>query len=170
MIRRPPRSTLFPYTTLFRSRFGRGKGQDVGSAGYRHPVPWSTERLTAPTFLIREELYLPVTGEPSPEGSQQTASNYDCSIGEASSQSVRLAIQLFPAVRQRAPALWAVWDWRFLDIHFTLEKTRLLSAFCSANKLNQSGRAPFRICLLSSLFTISRQSSTRTSIRGNQAH
>src|SRR2546430_3721830 len=25
MIRRPPRSTLFPYTTLFRSRFG-GKG------------------------------------------------------------------------------------------------------------------------------------------------
>src|SRR2546425_5367622 len=25
MIRRPPRSTLFPYTTLFRSRFGRSK-------------------------------------------------------------------------------------------------------------------------------------------------
>src|SRR2546429_5076958 len=24
MIRRPPRSTLFPYTTLFRSRFGAG--------------------------------------------------------------------------------------------------------------------------------------------------
>src|SRR2546426_8511206 len=33
MIRRPPRSTLFPYTTLFRSllnrgRFGKSKGQD----------------------------------------------------------------------------------------------------------------------------------------------
>src|SRR2546429_5047490 len=29
MIRRPPRSTLFPYTTLFRSRriFGRGNGK-----------------------------------------------------------------------------------------------------------------------------------------------
>src|SRR5688572_32206257 len=26
MIRRPPRSTLFPYTTLFRSRGGRGGG------------------------------------------------------------------------------------------------------------------------------------------------
>src|SRR3712207_8829018 len=26
MIRRPPRSTLFPYTTLFRSRDGRGRG------------------------------------------------------------------------------------------------------------------------------------------------
>src|SRR3989441_7042163 len=26
MIRRPPRSTLFPYTTLFRSHFGRSQG------------------------------------------------------------------------------------------------------------------------------------------------
>src|SRR5258707_14884864 len=28
MIRRPPRSTLFPYTTLFRSRSGRRDGQE----------------------------------------------------------------------------------------------------------------------------------------------
>src|SRR2546430_8173188 len=28
MIRRPPRSTLFPYTTLFRSGLARGVGQD----------------------------------------------------------------------------------------------------------------------------------------------
>src|SRR2546427_9271164 len=28
MIRRPPRSTLFPYTTLFRSRAGRGIGRE----------------------------------------------------------------------------------------------------------------------------------------------
>src|SRR5260370_16151396 len=28
MIRRPPRSTLFPYTTLFRSRAGRSTEQD----------------------------------------------------------------------------------------------------------------------------------------------
>src|SRR5947208_6110058 len=34
MIRRPPRSTLFPYTTLFRSWPGRNGGQ--GSAAY-HP-------------------------------------------------------------------------------------------------------------------------------------
>src|SRR3712207_8819050 len=41
MIRRPPRSTLFPYTTLFRSRAGerlrarRGRGavQEAGGAG-----------------------------------------------------------------------------------------------------------------------------------------
>src|SRR3712207_9116476 len=31
MIRRPPRSTLFPYTTLFRS--GAGGGQGVGMVG-----------------------------------------------------------------------------------------------------------------------------------------
>src|SRR3712207_6243761 len=32
MIRRPPRSTLFPYTTLFRSRFGRGLVAGSGPA------------------------------------------------------------------------------------------------------------------------------------------
>src|SRR3712207_6978887 len=41
MIRRPPRSTLFPYTTLFRSR-GRGAG-DTGvegcERGVRGPAP-----------------------------------------------------------------------------------------------------------------------------------
>src|SRR5712672_4312477 len=36
MIRRPPRSTLFPYTTLFRSRRGVGTGVGTeGSAGGR---------------------------------------------------------------------------------------------------------------------------------------
>src|SRR2546427_3866807 len=29
MIRRPPRSTLFPYTTLFRSAAGCGKGEAI---------------------------------------------------------------------------------------------------------------------------------------------
>src|SRR3712207_7111127 len=32
MIRRPPRSTLFPYTTLFRSGRGRGSGRAQGTA------------------------------------------------------------------------------------------------------------------------------------------
>src|SRR5256885_13026192 len=39
MIRRPPRSTLFPYTTLFRSRrdpFAEGR---CSGAGRRHPCP-----------------------------------------------------------------------------------------------------------------------------------
>src|SRR3712207_8719706 len=32
MIRRPPRSTLFPYTTLFRSHAGHLGGHDLGQA------------------------------------------------------------------------------------------------------------------------------------------
>src|SRR5258708_28787599 len=43
MIRRPPRSTLFPYTTLFRSLIA---GIGVNSLGYAHP------RLTK---VIREQ-------------------------------------------------------------------------------------------------------------------
>src|SRR5258705_8958909 len=33
MIRRPPRSTLFPYTTLFRSEFGSGLRLDLEAIG-----------------------------------------------------------------------------------------------------------------------------------------
>src|SRR2546427_1738246 len=41
MIRRPPRSTLFPYTTLFRS-------QSPGAAARRHgPIGLARERLAA---------------------------------------------------------------------------------------------------------------------------
>src|SRR2546430_10189531 len=36
MIRRPPRSTLFPYTTLFRSETGAHQHQAVGAAEQRH--------------------------------------------------------------------------------------------------------------------------------------
>src|SRR2546430_4213057 len=35
MIRRPPRSTLFPYTTLFRSRRGAGARRDQGRRAHR---------------------------------------------------------------------------------------------------------------------------------------
>src|SRR2546425_11577578 len=43
MIRRPPRSTLFPYTTLFRSWAGLGHEQSVVSASW----PSYDERLAA---------------------------------------------------------------------------------------------------------------------------
>src|SRR2546422_3753082 len=36
MIRRPPRSTLFPYTTLFRSRFNRGFQHPCGDGRQVH--------------------------------------------------------------------------------------------------------------------------------------
>src|SRR5574337_1251572 len=41
MIRRPPRSTLFPYTTLFRS------GRDPRREGSRQEARWQVERKSA---------------------------------------------------------------------------------------------------------------------------
>src|SRR2546430_6621799 len=48
MIRRPPRSTLFPYTTLFRSGGGRQQGSTSGaeaprarSSGHRRCLSWA---------------------------------------------------------------------------------------------------------------------------------
>src|SRR5438045_7888337 len=38
MIRRPPRSTLFPYTTLFRSQ--RGPALPVSLLGWQHVCEW----------------------------------------------------------------------------------------------------------------------------------
>src|SRR6185503_20559211 len=38
MIRRPPRSTLFPYTTLFRSLRAAGSFGDPGNQDVRHEV------------------------------------------------------------------------------------------------------------------------------------
>src|SRR5690349_23534490 len=38
MIRRPPRSTLFPYTTLFRSVVEDGSGESVGTGAERQVV------------------------------------------------------------------------------------------------------------------------------------
>src|SRR5207237_4041666 len=47
MIRRPPRSTLFPYTTLFRSRPGRGDHAAVGSRGRITPMGGRSEEHTS---------------------------------------------------------------------------------------------------------------------------
>src|SRR2546430_6862370 len=51
MIRRPPRSTLFPYTTLFRSDRGHRKGGYGNGAAYaareaERPVPRSDEHTS----------------------------------------------------------------------------------------------------------------------------
>src|SRR3712207_8628467 len=52
MIRRPPRSTLFPYTTLFRSsgerRLRRLHGQEAGFAGWKSPGTLGQQLATKP--------------------------------------------------------------------------------------------------------------------------
>src|SRR2546426_7475040 len=59
MIRRPPRSTLFPYTTLFRSRDGAvrdGGAHDlvvpVGGGGDRNRSEEHTSELQSPCNLV----------------------------------------------------------------------------------------------------------------------
>src|SRR2546425_7333340 len=53
MIRRPPRSTLFPYTTLFRSRWARRTRAGRGGAGWPARArlaggsPWRSEEHTS---------------------------------------------------------------------------------------------------------------------------
>src|SRR2546422_4034501 len=52
MIRRPPRSTLFPYTTLFRSHGGCARARRVSGQrilrSRRHPEAGAVEKLPAP--------------------------------------------------------------------------------------------------------------------------
>src|SRR2546426_6427977 len=48
MIRRPPRSTLFPYTTLFRSRLRHAKGQpSKNHSRVRQPFSYRSEEHTS---------------------------------------------------------------------------------------------------------------------------
>src|SRR2546422_4020892 len=62
MIRRPPRSTLFPYTTLFRSsrRIGRsGSGPTPGNGGERSAASASaTARSEEHTSELQSRLHL----------------------------------------------------------------------------------------------------------------
>src|SRR5947209_17118764 len=62
MIRRPPRSTLFPYTTLFRSRRGRrarqpSRGHPRGTGRHPPSPPWwrsgeHTSELQSRQYLV----------------------------------------------------------------------------------------------------------------------
>src|SRR3712207_8041932 len=52
MIRRPPRSTLFPYTTLFRSRAGRRRAR---AAVTRRPLSGAGSVAVAPLAVLGVE-------------------------------------------------------------------------------------------------------------------
>src|SRR5260370_36283498 len=80
MIRRPPRSTLFPYTTLFRS--SRDQRTDVLLGGNKH-FP-----SQVPTFLLRRELVLQVDGR-CPSRDQSPGELVDIERSTESSLSIR---------------------------------------------------------------------------------
>src|SRR5256885_11458415 len=53
MIRRPPRSTLFPYTTLFRSFLEPARARAMGAAGRAFvEARFSIERIMAATHAL----------------------------------------------------------------------------------------------------------------------
>src|SRR2546422_4880122 len=62
MIRRPPRSTLFPYTTLFRSFSPDGRllasGNDVGGMTLFEVLPSGQERSEEHTSELQSRLHL----------------------------------------------------------------------------------------------------------------
>src|SRR5688572_32683784 len=68
MIRRPPRSTLFPYTTLFRSRIGasgRGSGSIEGSEPPRVVLEESIRPMLRPIASLIALLLVPQTDRKS---------------------------------------------------------------------------------------------------------
>src|SRR2546429_3775977 len=64
MIRRPPRSTLFPYTTLFRSLELRPRSaqtvehSEIKTAGLRRPQTYLTSRSEEHTSELQSRLHL----------------------------------------------------------------------------------------------------------------
>src|SRR5258708_15570616 len=55
MIRRPPRSTLFPYTTLFRSQLLNPVAEDEAQQLIKSPAWWMQEKFDGRRLLIRRE-------------------------------------------------------------------------------------------------------------------
>src|SRR5437879_11492281 len=60
MIRRPPRSTLFPYTTLFRSYrpVGRPDADPATPSRYQNAVPAMSRRSEEHTSELQSPMYL----------------------------------------------------------------------------------------------------------------
>src|SRR5579862_10002779 len=58
IIRRPPRSTLFPYTTLFRSKFDRGEARCLGGSEALEERQLGEERSEEHTSELQSQFHL----------------------------------------------------------------------------------------------------------------
>src|SRR3712207_8020297 len=84
MIRRPPRSTLFPYTTLFRSYYGPSGFLHVDTGSVR-AWPRMTQEQLARLFPDGKTLHLPSNGKPLP--------GYELAKAEVLTRNASLATQ-----------------------------------------------------------------------------
>src|SRR5437763_13506410 len=83
LIRTPPISTLFPYTTLFRSRFETKESEDAGVQGRYHFHPeWAGymgKAYKAPTFHVTGiTMRKPVTWKVGDRKSTRLNSSHRC--------------------------------------------------------------------------------------------
>src|SRR3712207_7239757 len=74
MIRRPPRSTLFPYTTLFRSPQARERFDSMPPSHRREYVEWIESALRAETRELRVAKAVEMILEARPERSEEHTS------------------------------------------------------------------------------------------------
>src|SRR3712207_9245170 len=107
MIRRPPRSTLFPYTTLFRSDFGIAQARDaapltrtgmvVGTAQYLSPEQAQGMEVTAASdvYSLGVVGYECLTGARPFDGASQVA----IALAHINRPPPPLPAQVPPAVR-----------------------------------------------------------------------
>src|SRR2546430_11196020 len=79
MIRRPPRSTLFPYTTLFRSEFQRG--EIIGAWKFGHSGSQISEKLDRPKSTVNKVIAAYKKGRSEEHTSElQSQSNLVCRL------------------------------------------------------------------------------------------
>src|SRR3712207_8990609 len=98
MIRRPPRSTLFPYTTLFRSSFGQVLWK-VPTALDRSSVPLRrSSNSSRPKARRRHSRYCPgACIAPVPEDRKSTRLN---------SSHANISYAVFCLKKKKPPILW----------------------------------------------------------------
>src|SRR5687768_18170662 len=74
MIRRPPRSTLFPYTTLFRSADFRGFRDFGVISSVAMILCWASMMLVLPALVVVSEKLRPMHFKPGQDRSEEHTS------------------------------------------------------------------------------------------------